>query len=387
MTDMPRLDSEFNRHSQSSSERILGFVHYLRAANFSIGTEEAALISKSLTSLKEPDVRLSRSGFRALCCGCKQDWQQFDLLFNQFWLSGEQPLADAEDDHELPAPAQQKGGIAGIGGGADAFHEFIDLEDSTALGAGKQTTLSKADFRFLNDRHAMHKVEILAEQLAKSIRPVKSRRRRRSKTGARLNLGATLRAGVRTGGLPVMPWYSKRQLQPPGIVILHDVSHSMTFNNPMLVRFSRGLVKRFKNSRAFVFHTRLYPVTSIFREASLQRMQCRLEENNNLWLGGTCIADSLEVFRNKYAQTALKSSSIAIIISDGFDSNQPERLASELRKLKQSCKKIIWLNPMLEREGFNPDKEEVWNVQRHVQALLPAHSLDSLKAAVLAISK
>ncbi len=384
---MPPLNGEFNRHSHSSSERILGFVHYLRAANFRIGTEEAALMGQSLITLEEPDVRLSRSGFRALCCGSRQDWLQFDRLFNQFWLSGEQPLTDAEDDHQLPASTQQKGGIAGIGGGAEAFHEFIDLEESTVVGAGKQTTISKADFRFLNDRHAMHKIESLAEQLAKSIRPIKSRRRRRSKTGTRLDLGTTLRAGVRTGGLPVVPWYSKRQLHPPGIVILHDVSHSMTFNNPMLVRFSRGLVKRFKNAQAFVYHTRLYPVTSIFRESSLQRMQSRLEENNNLWLGGTCIADSLEEFRNKYAQSTLKSNTIVIIISDGFDSNQPERLANELIKLKQSCKKVIWLNPMLEREGFNPEKEEVWNVQRHVQALLPAHSLDALKRAVVAIAR
>jgi len=384
---MPSLDGKFNRHSQSSSERILGFVHYLRASNFSVGTEQAALISKCLTDLKEPDIRLSRSSFRALCCGSKQDWLQFDSLFNQFWLSAEHPLTDTDDDHELPVPTEQKGGVAGIGGGADAFHEFIDLEKSTSAGSGKQTTLSKADFRFLNNQHAMHKIEILAEQLAKSIRPVKSRRRRRFKTGSLLDLGATLRAGVRTGGLPVVPWYSKRHLQPPGIVILHDVSHSMTFNNPMLVRFSRGLVRRFKDARAFVYHTRLYPVTSIFRESSLQRMQYRLEENNSLWLGGTCIADSLEEFRNEYARSTLKSSSVVIIISDGFDSNHPERLASELIKLNQSCRKIIWLNPMLDREGFNPEKEEVWNVQRHVEALLPAHSLEALKDAVIAISK
>ena len=384
---MPSLDGEFNRRSNSSSERILGFVLYLRAASFKVGIEEAMLLSESLIKLDEPHIRLSRSSFRALCCGCKQDWQHFDSLFNQFWLSAEQPLTDAEDEHQLPADSKQKGGIAGIGGGADAFHEFIGLEESLALGAGKQTTLSKADFRFLNDRHAMHKIEILAEQLSKTIRPIKSRKRKRSKIGTKLNLGATLRAGVRTGGLPIVPWYSKRQLNPPGIVILQDVSHSMTFNNPMLVRFSRGLIKRFKNSRAFVFHTRLHPVTSIFREVSLQKMKSRLEENNKLWLGGTCIADSLEEFRKNYASSTLKSSSIVIIISDGFDANQPDRLEKELLKLKQLCKKVIWLNPMLEREGFNAEKEEVWNVRRNVHSLLPAHSLDALKRAILDISR
>ena len=75
-----------------------------------------------------------------------------------------------------------------------------------------------------------------------------------------------------------------------------------------------------------------------------------------------------------------------LIISDGFDANEPELLAQVLIKLKRRSRRVIWLNPMLERQGFNPEKEEVWNVKRNVDYLLPAHSLKSLELCVAAIA-
>jgi uncharacterized protein with von Willebrand factor type A (vWA) domain len=156
----------------------------------------------------------------------------------------------------------------------------------------------------------------------------------------------------------------------------------MTFNNPLLIRFTRGLARHLKKSKVFVFHTRLFPATEIFREKTLSRMRDALERNNRLWLGGTCIADSLLEFREKYAQEIIKPGSVVMIISDGFDTNNPDHLASELKWLKARCSKVVWLNPMLGREGFNADKEDVWNIRRNVDHLLPAHSLESLRGSI-----
>jgi uncharacterized protein with von Willebrand factor type A (vWA) domain len=156
----------------------------------------------------------------------------------------------------------------------------------------------------------------------------------------------------------------------------------MTFNNPLLIRFTRGLARRLKTSEVFVFHTRLFPATAIFREKTLYRMREALEGNNRLWLGGTCIADSLLEFRENHAGKILNPGSIVMIISDGFDSNNPGQLASELKWIKSRCNKVVWLNPMLERQGFNADKDEVWNIRRNVDHLLPAHSLEALRNSI-----
>jgi hypothetical protein len=159
----------------------------------------------------------------------------------------------------------------------------------------------------------------------------------------------------------------------------------MTFNNPLLFRFTRGLVRRFSSVEAFVFHTRLFRVTPMYRESSLQRMREYFEARNHLWLGGTCIADSLAEFRTLFSHQYLSPQSLVIIISDACDSNTPEQLAHELGELSQMCKRIFWLNPMLEREGVDAFSAELENIREHVDELLPAHSLGSLNRLAMAI--
>lgn len=361
---------------------MLGFVHYLRAHEFDVNVQDAALIGSALAALPHPDLELSRNACRAICCRRRDHWEHFDTLFDAYWFGRRSaaPGRPADPDKAVSLG----GGLAGIGTAADPFNAYT-RDAAIGGGAGRQTTIAKADFRFLGDRDAMRRVEELAERLARQLQVRPGRRRTLNRRRGRLAVRPTLRGSVRFGGVPLTPWYSKRRTELPRLVILHDVSHSMTFNNPLLFRFTRGLVRRFDTAEAYVFHTRLFRVTPMYREASIHRMRELLERNNRLWLGGTCIADSLAQFRDQFAYT-LKSESLVVIISDGFDSNEPDRLAAELKALRARCRRVVWLNPMLERAGFNPDKEAVWNVRRNVDRLLPAHSLDALRRCIGAIT-
>ena len=363
---------------------ILGFIQFLRNEDFRVSTSEAALIGRALATFAEPDRLMSRNLCRAVCCQRIDDWRRFDALFDDYW-SRSSDTPEALDDAIPAVQANAPGGVAGIGTGVDVFKKDQDRSEGYGAGAGRQTTLARADFRFLTDPSAMRHVERLAERLAKQLRRRRSRRKIVSRRTGSLAVRQTLRAGIRTAGIPVIPWYSMKRNDPPGIVVLHDVSHSMTFNNPLLFRFSRGLIKRCTTAEAFVFHTRLFRVTPVLRESSLTRMRELLEQKNHLWLGGTCIADSLAEFRQKFAAQVLKSHTNLIVISDGIDSNEPERLAVELGSLKRQCQRVIWLNPMLERAGFNPHKESVRNIRRNVDKLLPAHSLEALQRCIQAV--
>jgi uncharacterized protein with von Willebrand factor type A (vWA) domain len=372
---------------RKSRENILGFVHHLRAAEFDVTSEDAVLMGRALAAFSIPDIRLSRNACRAVCCRRREEWRRFDELFETYWLN-----RDIDRDNEIDQEKNEKsaggtGGLAGIGTGTDVFDTYKRDDAGIGAGAGRQNTIARADFRFLGNRDAMRQVERLAEQLASRLQTRPGRRRKITRRPGQLALRPTLRASVRCGGLPLDPRYSIRKHEPPRLVLLHDVSHSMTFNNPLLFRFTRGLVRRFGTAEAFVFHTRLFRVTPMYREVSLTRMKQRLEENNWLWMGGTCIADSLAEFSARFASSTLRANTMLVIISDGFDSNGPEQLALELRFLKRRCRRLIWLNPMLEREGFNADKEAVWNVRRNVDHLLPAHSLDVLRRCIRAIGE
>jgi len=370
---------------RKAGANILGFVRHLRMAEFDVTSEDAVLVGRALGAFSLPDIRLSRNACRAVCCRRREEWQRFDELFEAYWLYREFEREDESGTQPDDKSAGGTGGLAGIGTGTDVFDTYKRDDAGVGAGAGRQTTIAKADFRFMNNRDAMRQIERLAEQLAARLPMRLGRRRKITRRTGQLALRPTLRASVRCGGLPLDPRYSIRKHELPRLVLLHDVSHSMTFNNPLLFRFTRGLVRRFGTAEAFVFHTRLFRVTPMYREVSLTRMRQRLEENNWLWMGGTCIADSLAEFGEQFASSTLKANTILIIISDGFDSNDPQQLASELRALKRRCRRLIWLNPMLEREGFNPEKEAVWNVRRHVDHLLPAHSLDALRRCIDAI--
>ena len=363
--------------------KLIGFIHALRKAEFNVSTQEVVVMGQALSHLDEPDADASRHVMRALCCQSRQQWKQFNTLFDRYWINDNNEIdleALAEEN-----PFGNKIGVVGIASGA---HEEVQPDDSGAGGgAGKQTAISKADFRFLKNVVAMKRIEILADRLAYQIRPILSRRREATKKAGQLALGPTLRQSIRTAGEPMVPWFSRRKTEPPHLVILHDVSHSMTFNNPLLFRFTRSLVKRFSKSDAFVFHTRLYCVTPILKLNAVSQIQSILERNNRLWLGGTCIADSLREFRENFADQTIRRSTILLIVSDGFDSNDPEQLASELKALKYRCRKLIWMNPMLGREGFNPNKDSVYNIKRNVDSLLPAHSLDALRQCVTVIGR
>jgi uncharacterized protein with von Willebrand factor type A (vWA) domain len=273
--------------------------------------------------------------------------------------------------------------VTGFSGSSHEAPDLLqDMSKDTSVGAGKQATFSKADFRFLNDHTAMMEIERLAEQLALKLRKRLSHQHVIRPTGSKIDIRQTIRRNLSHGGDPKQIFYKQRVRKPIHMVILHDVSHSMTWNNPLLFRFARGLIRAFKSSEVFAFHTELFNVTEFYREPSIEKMRTQLEARNHLWMGGTCIAESLHEFNAKYAAKTLNSKTVFIIISDGFDTNKPEQLIAELKYIQETTKKTLWLNPMLGREGYDPDTGPIKEAQPYIDKHAAAHSLESLKQAV-----
>jgi uncharacterized protein len=364
------------------AEQLLGFIHHLRDEGYPVGVREARDIFSILDKGCLSDKRYSKYVIRALSCHSPDEWQRFDDLFAHYWFPpngrGDTPASGRSGVREHPRSA-----VTGFGGNAgQSADELGDTTGVAGSGAGRQRTLSKADFRFLNDRRAMSEVERLAERLAHEFK-LRLRRRTLYQThGTRLAIRQTIRRNLSCGGMPVKPFFRFRPREPAHVVILQDVSHSMAWNNPLLFRFARGIARAFKKSEVFAFHTRLFRVTEFYREQSLTVMKRRLEDRNHLWLGGTCIAESIEKFNRLYAGKTLTPRTIFVIISDGFDTNEPEHLAQELSRIKKSVYKTIWMNPMLGREGYEPNRDSMAAAMPYLDRLFPAHSLDSLKQTV-----
>jgi uncharacterized protein with von Willebrand factor type A (vWA) domain len=367
---------------QSPDHRLLGFIHYLRDEGYVIGVQETIDSLHLLNCAHQPDEHLTHHIIRSLACRDHAEWLRFDELFSNYWF----PQRNKKNTSALVASLnikKRRGGIAGISGSSkEHVDKLLENSDITGAGAGRQRTIAKADFRFLNDARAAREAERQAERLALLLRNRPVRRRMNMAHGNKIDIRKSLRNNLKFGGLPVKPVYTQRRREPPHLVILHDVSHSMAWNNPLLFRFARGIIRAFPESEAFAFHTRLFCVTGLYRERSLEIMRSRLETSNHLWLGGTCIADSLAYFYQHHARKTIRHNSIIMIISDGFDTNDPALLGSVLEKIKSRAKKIIWLNPVLGRKEFEPDTGFLQFAAPHIDRLAPAHSLAALEEAI-----
>ncbi len=368
------------------SDQFVDFTGYLKQNGFSIGIDQTRDALTLLGRQTRPDQQFTKQTLRGLFCSNLSQWQQFDDLFQQFWFSSN--LDNDEKPHERNQAITRKqnsqsSGIAGTS--TDHFSDMSTDTSGSACGAGKQRTIGKADFRFLNDTRAMREIERLTERLALSLKQQKSRRKTYSNQGEQIDIRQTLRRNMKYGGALITPRFRQQLTRPFELVILHDVSHSMTWNNPLLFRFVRGLVRTLPKTEAFVFHTQLHQVTTLYRERSVKTMQQKLEAKNNLWLGGTCIGESLHEFNQRYAKKYLNSKTVLLIISDGFDTDAPEYLATQLKIMHRQCRRLLWLNPMLGREHYQADSETFNQARPYIDSLVPANTLDSLRSVIQSI--
>jgi uncharacterized protein with von Willebrand factor type A (vWA) domain len=150
---------------QAPSINILGFVLWLRGLEFDVSAADAVLIGRALTGMSSPDPQISRYACRALCSRSKDEWQRFDALFNTYWFPDSDRTTERSGHGDAEPFSPGGGGLAGIGTGVDVVKSYDADTVGIGAGAGRQATITKADFRFLDNRNAMRRVEELADHL------------------------------------------------------------------------------------------------------------------------------------------------------------------------------------------------------------------------------
>jgi uncharacterized protein with von Willebrand factor type A (vWA) domain len=366
--------------------RLVEFVRLARAHDFHVGVAEEIDAQHVALSCGLTDSQRLRWGLQALLCSDRDEWERFDQLFDAYWRpanmhSGYQARPAAPVDRELTQQGERPGGqgaaaeadATGSAEGADA------AEGGTREGASVGEHLATADFQLLADSGQMRAMEHLVERLARKMRRRLIRRQRVHRQGRRIHLRGTLRQCLRFGGMPLQLAFRRRCRRQPRLILIVDVSRSMSLYSTVFLRFARGIVNAFRDAAAFAFHTRLVPVTDSLRQSDLSRMRDSLALISQGWSGGTRIGECLASFNEEYARL-LNSRSLVIIVSDGLDTGEPERLAQELLRIRGRCRKLIWLNPLLGRSGYEPRSQGMHAALPQLDLFAPAHNLQSLQA-------
>src|SRR6201988_864255 len=369
--------------------RLAGFARTLRDNGFRVGLAETRDALSILTSPAAARPASLKSALRALFCATHSDWEKFDEIFDAFWqgnrMRSAQTLRGAAVQRRVPGRRVAEAGTS---------HEPSGLPDHTALGAdanaadgrGKREGASTAenlattDLRHITDPADIARAHEIAARLARTMRARLTPRERLGRRGRRLDLRRTIHRSVAHGGTPIDLVWRRRKDKPLRLARVLAASRSLELYTAFFVRFLHGMVDAFREAEAFVFHTRLAHVSPSLRDRDVTRAVDKLALMAQGIGGGARIGESLATFNRWHARRVINSRTAVMIVSDGYDTGEPEQLAAEMRRLRYRCRRIIWLNPLIGWRDYRPQARGMQAALPYVDLFAPAHNLESLAA-------
>lgn len=344
-------------------QAIAGFVNLLRDHGLKVGVAEQQAFVQAALALPIERSRHLDAGWRAIACHCARDWRKWPELFERYWhperlkgqvrVSGQtRPSRDLRQAvqalHDALGSSEPRSGASQGDSALDGTATGSDAAESPRSQGGASRTDALHD-RSLSQwlPQDLHQLESLAERIAQRLRRRLTRRWQQHDAGARLDIRRTMRASLRTGGIPLAPVWRRPRRERPKLFILVDVSRSMQTHAQLFLRIARAFVGT-AHARVFVFHTRLAEVTPL-----LQRDSGAVQEKVNAvtagFAGGTRIAGSVADFHRVHARAQLGRGSRVWVLSDGFDADEPHRLRDELAHVRARGARITWFHPTVNR--------------------------------------
>lgn len=371
------------------AENIVHFARVLRSAGMAVGPDRvlAALSAVECVGLdRRDDVHAALS---AVMLDRHEQQVLFDAAFDAFWrdpklleqlmyqllpkISGRgdkhrppraNRLAEALAAPRAPQPPNPANATAKEEVQFDTHFTFSDRE---RLQHADFETMTAAEFEL---------AQKLAEQLPLPVAPVQRRRHERASRG-HIDLRATL---LRMARQPhtLNPAFTRARREPPAIVVLLDISGSMDRYARLLLHYVHGLTRRHLRVHTFTFGTRLTNITRCLKDRDPDVALKQADMQVHDWKGGTRIASCLGDFNRLWARRVLGSNAAVLLMTDGLDRDEHGDLAQAAAHLRRAAHQIVWLNPLLRYDGFEPRAAGVRALLPHVDRFLPVHNLASL---------
>lgn len=381
--------TRFTAADPGPGARVSGFLAHLRDHGFRLGVAEAETALRALSCVNPIDPSDARLALKSVFAGSAEDVARFDQLFDAFWMAGgrvrhkimpaQRSTKPSHTRNTRTDGAQEgagKGSIHGPEDGADG--DEAESEGRGQLMTSRAHNLMKKDLRELVSAEDIRAAEQVAHRLGKALRDRRSRRRKAARKGSRIDLRRTIRRSLSSGGEPLHLARQRRPHRPMKIVALCDVSGSMmNYTRPFLA-FLAGLMRADKDSDAYLFHTRLVRITQALRDEDPLRALNRITLLADGFGGGSRIGGNLEHFARSYARSFVDGRSVVVILSDGYDSDNPEILGDALARLRRRGCKIVWLNPLKGWKGYDPVARGMATALPHLDAFAAATTLDDL---------
>ena len=368
------------------ADNIVYFARALRKAGLRVGPGSVA---DAVSAVLAAGIS-SREDFywtlHAVLVNRHEDHAVFDSAFHMFWksrglveklLAMLSPVAPATKEKEKPAAGEKRASDALMGQEENDRSKWEEIEIDARFSLSANEVLRSRDFA------QMSAEEIVAAQraMAELVMPrdmVKTRRFRTDPRGSRIDPRAMMRTGLRTGGDIILPRFrSTREIHPP-LVILADISGSMSQYSRIFLHFLHALAEKRRRVHSFVFGTRLTNLTRQLRHRDPDEALADCAAAVQDWSGGTRIGEAIGTFNRLWSRRVLGQGAVVLLITDGLERDDIETLSREMERLHKSCRRLVWLNPLLRYSEFQPRARGMQAMLPHVDELRPVHSLNSL---------
>jgi uncharacterized protein with von Willebrand factor type A (vWA) domain len=377
------------------AENIVYFARALRAAGIPLGPRS---VIDALDALQAAGIG-TRDDFywtlHAVFVKRHEHSMLFDQAFRIFFrkraylerlMSMLMPQVETPSEERAPPPASQRvldALFAGIGEKVEQRKSEIEVD--ARLTMSDREILEKKDFAQMSAAEIADARQAI-KRLALPLDEVRTRRLAPARHGRMIDIRRTLRASMKAGGAVIDLKYLGEKTRQPPIVALLDISGSMSQYTRLFLHFLHGVTDARKRVSTFLFGTRLTNVTRALRERDPDDALAACSSSVLDWSGGTRIGTSLAAFNKHWARRVLSQGAIVLLITDGLERDPDDRLAFEVDRLHRSCRRLIWLNPLLRYEGFEARAGGIRAMLPHVDELRPIHNLDSMAELCRALS-
>lgn len=415
--DSQPLSQYSQRHNRRSSSRdvqpeivrrnLLRLGRRLRTAGMSVGPGQILEFVQAVDK-----VSLSRYddvfyAARATLVTSPEQLVTFRAEFEQFWFDllqermmpleeyltsdeervGKPRRGDSSDDKResrgQPGASEQSDrrilAVEGVDDGGDIGEtEDYETPPEDVLLFSAREALRKKDFSQFTDEEIAEARRIMAD-MSWRLSTRETRRKQKAIRGDFIDYRRTLRQSLRQGGVPLDLKYRSRKHRMRPLVLICDISGSMDRYSRMLLRFVHALEQGLEAVEVFVFGTRLTRITRELRKRDVDQAIEDVVASVDDWSGGTRIGEAIKTFNFEWSRRVLRSGATVVVISDGWDRGDPDLLGQEMARLQRSCRRLIWLNPLLGAPGYQPLTQGLRAALPSIDHFLPVHNLQSLE--------
>lgn len=392
---VPALDTTITQDGRLA-DNIVHFARVLRKAGLRIGPAAVTDAIEAVQAIGIGEREEFYTALHATLVKRHEDDAVFDEAFRLFWRARDlvgkmialmSPVVTRQEEREKRKAGETRVSDALFGERSDERpqRDEPDVEIDARFTASGSEIFRRTDFAQMTTAELAEAKRTISN-LVLPVDEVRTRRFRRSNRPVTIDARATMRHAMRTGGTLILPRYREPKTIHPPLVVLADISGSMSQYTRIFLHFLHALGEHRRRVHAFLFGTRLSNVTRQMRHRDPDLAVEACSQTVSDWSGGTRIGETLKEFNRLWSRRVLGQGAVVLLITDGLEREGIDVLEQEMDRLHRSCRRLVWLNPLLRFEGFEARARGVRAMLPHVDELRPVHNLDSMADLVAALS-